>query len=132
MLHLSLCCKNGFGSNLWPMDTSYDTYIYDHTPNAKEIATADLFTGTKLHHHNLEYIHVWGCPVYVLETTLQKGRKLPKRHPQSCCGIFTGLSPNHSSDVPLVFNPDNGHIYTQFHMIFDDHFSTVLYISTEE
>ena len=41
---------------------------------------------------------------------------------------FVGFSPPHSSDVPLIINPYTGHIYPQFHVVFDVFFSTV-YIS---
>ena len=34
MLHPSLLWKNIIGSKLWPMATSYSTYIYNHMPNA--------------------------------------------------------------------------------------------------
>ena len=37
-----------------------------------------------------------------------------------------GYSPNHSSDVPLILNPATGHISPQFHVVFDDSFSTVM------
>ena len=34
MLYLSIFWENGIGSNLWPMATSYSTYIYNHMPNS--------------------------------------------------------------------------------------------------
>ena len=101
-------------------------------PNSEEIAHADIFIGTKFHRHNLKYIHMWGYPVYVLDPTLQQGCKLPKRQTQYCRTIFVGFSTNHSSDVTLILNPATGHIYPQFHVIFDDYFITVLYLSPEE
>ena len=124
--------ENGIGSNLWPMDTSYATYIYNHIPNAEDIATYDLFNGTKFTRHKFIYIHMWGCPVYILDTTIQQGCQLPKLQPQSCCRIFVGFSSNNSSDVPLILNPGTGYISPKFHVIFDDSFSTVLSIYTEE
>ena len=81
MIHLSLLWKNGIGSNLWPMATSYSTYTYNHMPNAEEIAPTDIFTGTKFTCNKLKYIHVWGCPVYLLDPIIQQGRKLPKCQP---------------------------------------------------
>ena len=36
-----------------------------------------------------------------------------------------GLSPDHASTVPLVLNLDTGTITPQFHVIFDDWFTTV-------
>ena len=40
------------------MDTSYAIYIYNHLPNAEDIAPAYIFTGTKSPHHNLKDIRV--------------------------------------------------------------------------
>ena len=36
-----------------------------------------------------------------------------------------GLSPDHASTAPLVFNLDTGAITPQFHVVFDDWFTTV-------
>ena len=36
-----------------------------------------------------------------------------------------GLSPDHASTVPLVLNLDTGAITPQFHVFFDDWFTTV-------
>ena len=65
MLHPSLLWKNIIGSKLWPMVTSYSTYIFNHNPNVEDIAPDDLFTGTKPPRQNIKYIYVWDCPVYV-------------------------------------------------------------------
>ena len=131
MLHLFLCWKNDIASNLWTIDTRYATYNYNRMPNAEEIAPADLFTRTKFH-HNLEDVHMWGCPAYVLDNTLQQVRKIPKWKPQSHHSIFVGFIPNHSSGVPLILNPATGHIPPKFHGFFDDSFGTVLSIYPEE
>ena len=45
---------------------------------------------------------------------------------------FFGFSSNHSSDIPLILKTDTGHIPPQFHVIFDDYFSIVLYFPPEE
>ena len=39
--------------------------------------------------------------------------------------MYLEISPNHSSTVPLVLNPDTGTITPQFHIVFDDWFATV-------
>ena len=69
--------------------------------------------------------HVWGCPVYVLEADLQDGKKIPKWNPRARLGIFVWFSNVHSSLVPLVLNTHTGKISPQYHVVFDDKFSTV-------
>ena len=63
---------------------------------------------------------------------LQQGHKLPKWQPRYRRGIFVTLSTNLSCDVNMILNPDTGHIYPQFHVIFEYSFIIVLSISPEE
>jgi hypothetical protein len=69
--------------------------------------------------------HVFGRPVYVLDASLQDGRKIPKWNPRAHLGLFLGFSDLHSSLVPLVLNVATGHKSPQFHVIFDNKFETV-------
>ena len=132
LLHASLRWKSGIDSSLWPMAVHYAVYLYNHTPNSNGIAPADLYTGVQVERHKLKNIHTWGCPVYVLDPKLQQGKKLPRWEPRSRRGIFVGFSPNHSSDVPLVLNLKTGHISPQYHVVFDDTFSTVPSLADDE
>jgi hypothetical protein len=45
--------------------------------------------------------------------------------------MFMGLSKQHASEVPLVLNLGTGSITTQFHVVFDDLFTTVPYIERD-
>jgi hypothetical protein len=40
-------------------------------------------------------------------------------------GIYVGHSLAHSGNVPVIYNPQTTHITPQFHVVFDDQFSTV-------
>ena len=53
-----------------------------------------------------------------------KERRFQKWQLRSRKGIFVRFSPNHGSEVPLLLNPINVHIILQFHVVFDDSFST--------
>ena len=125
LLHSAAHWKNGIDSSLWPMAVSYAVYVYNNTPNAQNLCPADLYTGSTVPRHRLRDLHTWGCPVYVLDPTLQAGKKLPRWEPRSRRGVFVGLSTIHSSEVPLVLNLTTGSITTQYHVVFDDRFSTV-------
>jgi hypothetical protein len=70
--------------------------------------------------------HVWGCPVFVLEPKLRKsGVKIPKWTPSSRQEVNVGFSRLHSSLIALVVNTTTKTITAQFHVDFDDSFSTV-------
>lgn len=71
-------------------------------------------------------MHVWGCPIFVLDAKLQQGQKLPRWQQRSRRGVFLGLSSSHASDVPLILNLQTGSISSQYHVVFDDSFSTIL------
>ena len=78
----------------------------------------------------LSNCQVWGSPTYVLEPKLQKpGVKIPKWAPRSQRGVNMGFRKMHSTQVGLVINLLTGSISPQFHVLFDDMFSTVM-IST--
>ena len=45
-------------------------------------------------------------------------------------GIYLGLgrSPKHAENVALVFNPVSGLVSLQYHVVFDDDFTTVTHL----
>ena len=53
------------------------------------------------------------------------GKKLPRWKPRTTRCVNMGLSPLHATSVPLVLNPDTGAITPQFHVVFDNWFTTV-------
>jgi hypothetical protein len=89
------------------------------------IAPNEIWSGVCSPHTKLSCSHVFGCPVYVLDVSLQDGKKIPKWSPCARLGLFLGFLDLHSSQVPLVLNRATGHISPQFHIIFDDTFETV-------
>ena len=52
----------------------------------------------------------------------------PKWEPRSRIGVYLGHSPFHVGSVALVFNPKTGRVSPQYHVVFDDTFSTVPYM----
>ena len=131
ILHASAHWKNGIDSSLWPMAVTYATHLYNHLPNAQGLCPADVFTGSTVPRHRLKDLHVWGCPIYVLDPHLQAGQKLPRWEPRSRRGVFMGFSHLHSSEVPLILNLETGSITPQYHVVFDDLFSTVSSVERE-
>ena len=110
----------------------FTTYVYNNLPHANGISPSDIFYGSRIPRHKLRDLDVWGCRFYVLEPKLQSGKKIPRWEPRSKQGVFCGLSTIHSSEVPQVLNPVTGSITTQFHVVFDNLFSTVTSIEKEE
>jgi hypothetical protein len=130
ILHASMHWKDGIDASLWPQAVTYATHVYNTTPKYG-VCPADIFFGSAVPRHRLMDIHVWGCPVYVLDRKIQQGQKLPRWAPRSKIGMFLGLSQQHASEVPLVLNIGTGSITTKFHVVFDDLFTTVPSIERE-
>jgi hypothetical protein len=116
ILHASMHWKYGIDASLWPMAVNNAIHIHNNTPD-KGVTPAEIFTGSTVPRHRLLDLHVWGCPVYVLDTQMQQGRKLPRWQPISRRGVSLGLSLQHSSEVPLVLNLQTGSIATQYNVL---------------
>ena len=133
LMHAAICWPSMMETNLWPMAVDYAVYHHNHMPRPPVgmLAPIDLLLKTQSAQTHFHDMHVWGCPCYVLDTKLQDGHKLPKWKPRSRRGMFIGFSPHHSSLVPLVLNPRTRKISPQFHVVFDDWFTSVLSVGAD-
>ena len=116
-------------ANHWPMAMDYAAWVYNNLPKQDTgLSPNDLWSRSKYTpiQETLARSHVWGAPTYVLEPKLQKsGIKIPKWAPRSRQGVFMGFSPRHSTLVTLILNLRTHSITPQYHVVFDDSFSSV-------
>jgi len=112
---------------LWPFTLEYAVYLWNNMPNKDSfIAPLEQFASTKFaSFDHLHRMHVFGCLVYILDPKLQDGKKLPKWSPQCQRGQYLGPSLNHSSTIGRTLNLRTGHLSPQYHVVCDNHFSTV-------
>jgi len=116
----------------WPQAIEYAIWIFNRMPNLTNgLSPNEIWSSCRAPTEEFHRAHVFGCPVYVLDATLQDGHKIPKWAPRARLGIFLGFSTLHSSQVPIVMNVDTGKISPQFHVIFDDKFETVVSITSD-
>jgi hypothetical protein len=127
LIHFAMHWPQASSTDLWPFAVDQAVYIWNHLPDSDtKLSPIELFTKTKFHnHHHLQNLHVFGCPVYVLDPTLQDAKKLPKWNRRSRRAVYLGYSSQHSNNVHLVLNLETGKISPQYHLVFDDTFSTV-------
>ena len=129
LLHAAMRSPDGFvRTDLWPMAMDHATWIYNHLPKMDSgVSPMELWSRSITSTADLLMdCHVWGCPVYVLEPKLQKsGIKIPKWDPRSRRGLNMGFSPVHSTLIASVLNLLTHSITPQFHVIFDDWFTSV-------
>lgn len=126
MIHANLHWPTQVDCNLWPFAILHAVYLYNRIPKiTNDISPIEVLSGSTLDPNWARSTRVWGCPAYVLDPTLQDGKKLPRWKPKSRRGQFLGRSPSHASSVGLIRNLRTGFISTQFHVVYDDFFTTL-------
>jgi hypothetical protein len=55
---------------------------------------------------------------------MRQNHKIPRWKPRSIVGVYLGFSPDHASSVPLVLSTTTGLVSPQYHVVFDDNFTT--------
>lgn len=118
--------------SLWPFaykaaSRSQNKFNLDKNGHSPE----EKLSGLKLK-HEIRNEHPLFCPVFVLDKSLQGSMGgLPKWNPRANAGVYLGHSPDHASNVALVLNLATGLVSPQYHVVFDDHFSTVDFIRSK-
>lgn len=108
---------------LWPLAVLHAVYLLNRIPREDNgRSPLELFSRKTWASSKFQDFHVWGCPVYILDSTLADGHKLPRWKPRSSRTIYVGNSVKHGHAVPLVLSLDTGKITAQYHVIFDDWF----------
>jgi hypothetical protein len=127
MLHSIIMWPDQADLALWPFALDHAVYLWNNMPQRESrMSPLELFTGQKFpSYDHLQRLHVWGCPVYVLDPKLQDGKKIPKWQPRACRGQFLGYSKDHSTTIGMVLNIATGHVSPQFHVVYDDFFTSV-------
>jgi hypothetical protein len=78
LLHASSHWKDNVDASFWPMAVKYAVHLFNHLPNEQNLCPADIFMGVTIPRHHLASLHVWECPVYILDARLQDGQKIPR------------------------------------------------------
>jgi hypothetical protein len=126
ILHAAIHWPDSVTLDLWPMAMDYAVYLWNRMPRQDSgLAPIELFCGVKMDLKILRTARVWGCPVYVLDPMIQDGKKLPKWKPKSRRGQFLGMSRRHASTIGLIRNVRTGSISPQFHVVYDEWFTTL-------
>ncbi len=126
MIHAMIHWPEKISLDLWPFAVKYAVHLHNRMPRGKaQLSPMELFFDIKSDYQDLKSAKVWGCPAYVLDPKLQDGKKLPRWNPRSKLGQFLGRSDEHASNIGLIRNLKTGAISAQFHVVYDNHFTTV-------
>jgi hypothetical protein len=125
LLHAMEHWPDVIGLDLWPFALKLAVDVHNATPGPSGLSPEEIFSKQKARPDRLLDFHTFGCPVYVLDPRLQQGNKIPKWQPRSRQACYLGHSPRHAQTVPVVLNIRTGLCSPQYHVVFDDHFTTV-------
>ena len=130
------------GEHLWPEVVNKTLWPFSYKAAARSRNKFNLdddghspeekACGVKAH-SDFKNEHTLFCPVFTLHKRLQGGvGGIPKWNPRSNAGVYLGHSPDHAGNVALVLSLSTGLVSPQYHVIFDDSFSTVPFIRSKE
>ena len=114
-------------TKLWPYAVRAAMEAINESPslqNNERKSPAQLFHKTNVL-ANPKHFQPFGCPVYVLNNSLQASRPHHKWNERSRVGIYLGHSPLHGKNVSLVLDRVTGLVSPQFHVKYDPQFQTV-------
>jgi hypothetical protein len=127
LIHANFRWKDSVTANLWPYAIRMASDAVNNTPSFQDPARRapiEMFTGSKVV-SNPKHWKPFGCPVYVLDNSLQGRNPFHKWKQRAKPGIYIGKSPFHERSVSLVLDRETGLASPQFHVAFDPTFDTV-------
>ena len=130
--HATILWPDIITESLWPFALKLAVDVHNATPGDTDLSPDEIFSGVKSSRCRLKDFHPFGCPVFVLEASLQNGSKIPKWKPRSRMAVYLGHSPEHATTVPIVLNTVTGLISPQYHVVFDDSFTTTKSLHTDK
>jgi hypothetical protein len=112
----------------WPFAITHAVHLYNiSSKQGSHQSPWESFTGTPPSKHPSDS-RVFGCPAFVLNKVNQDNPSAAKTWASRCWqGVYVGFSPMHASTVALIFNPSTKHVTPQFHVSYDEDFSTVAF-----
>ena len=128
LVHGSQIWPEAVKLSLWPFALKEAERVFNELRIGDDgLTPLERLTKTT-HKPELKHEHPLFCPVYALDEKLQGSSSLPRWKPRSRVGVYVGRSKYHASSVALVLNLETGNVSPQYHLTFDDTFSTIEYL----
>jgi hypothetical protein len=77
LIHAMLSWPDIIQENLWPFAMQLAADVHNSTPTLSGLTPEEIFTGVK-GRNRLQDFHTFGCPIFVLDPSLQQGHKIPR------------------------------------------------------
>ena len=124
LLHAMFHWTDVVTAQFWPFPLRLVVDTHNNTPLPNGLCPIELFANVK-HCTCVKDYHTFGCPAYVLDSHLCNGGRVPKWNPRARRGIYLGMLPNHASNVALIYNVSTGYVSPQYHVVYDNDFTSV-------
>jgi hypothetical protein len=126
LLHAMTHWPSTVSESFWPFAIRHAVNLHNiSTRGASTRSPHELFTGESAQRSLTDY-RVFGCPAYVLRKELQDVPGSARKWESRCWqGVYVGLSSLHAGNVALIYNPATSHVTQQFHVTFDESFTSV-------
>jgi hypothetical protein len=132
LLHAIHHWPEGVSKNLWPFALKHACNIRNRVRSVLGKTPEEILSGVSSSFtSDISQYHPFGCPAFVLDARLQGSLKIPRWEPRSRVGVYLGHSPHHANNVALILNLSTGHVSPQYHVVYDDTFSTVASIRVD-
>jgi transposase InsO family protein len=124
LLHAQRRWPDAINVHLWPYALRCANETRNTTPTkGHDQCPLGRFNGSDIT-PSYRHQHHFGCPVYVLDKSMQDGEKARKWIDRTRIGINLGPSPKHASSVTLILSLQTGLVSPQFHCSYDDLFES--------
>ena len=110
-------------TELWLYSINLAIDVGNNCPEKSGLTALERFSSTK-EHARVKRFHTFGSPWFILYPKICQHKLIPKWTPWSRWAIYLGILPQHAGSVALVLNIKPGYISPQFHIIFDEYFTT--------
>lgn len=122
--------------SFWSFAFQHAVLLHNHTPRSRSSGPGfetpfESFAMTDSP-YDVSCLHPFGCPVFVLDPALADGQPIRKWRERCYQGIYVGHSPEHASNVPLIYNPRTELVSPAYHVVFDDDFHSATMLAKNE
>jgi hypothetical protein len=114
LIHAMISWPDIIQEHLQPYALHLAVDLKNCTPTSSGLSPEEIFTGVKGHSRLLDF-HPFGCPIFVLDPSLQQGHNTPLETLFSCWSLPWSFS-KHASSISLVLSSTTGLISPQFLM----------------
>jgi hypothetical protein len=125
LLHAMARWPSVITEDMWPFAVQHMVNFHNVSDlRGKSTRPYTLFTGQDPL-WSFNDFKVFGCPSFVLAKRLQDGDGYNKWKSRCWQGAYIGNSTCHAGHIPLIYNPTTTHVTPQYHVTFDEGFTTV-------